>query len=71
MLEDEAFLVIERLNGMEVTRGNILQTAIGSILSSKARGAFKKIMEGLNFQVGPRAAHGKPLVSDDEEDEED
>lgn len=71
MLEEEALLVIERLNGLEVTRGNILQTAIGSILSSKARTAFKKLIEGLSIRVGPRAAHGKPLVSEDEEDEED
>jgi len=70
MLEDESLLVIERLNGMEVTRGNILQTAIGSILSAKSRASFKKIIESINVRAGPRAAHGKPLVSEDEEDED-
>jgi hypothetical protein len=71
MLEDESLLVIERLNGMEITRGNLLQNAIGSILSSKARTNFKKAMQALNVEVGPRGPHGKPLVSEDDEDEEE
>lgn len=54
MVFDEAALVEERENGRIVTEALLLQSAVGSILSSKAKTAFTKQIKGLNVEVKPR-----------------
>ena len=51
MLWDESNLVIERLNGATVTEANLLQHAIGSILSKKSRTEFQKMIRNLNVET--------------------
>lgn len=48
MLSDETALVIERVNGNIVTDANLLQLAIGSVLSKKARIEFSDAIGRLN-----------------------
>lgn len=48
MLMDEAHLVIERVNALEVTRAVILQGAIASQFSKEANTAFQEMLEDLN-----------------------
>jgi len=55
MVWDEANLIIERVNAMEVTRGTLMQLAISSILSKKAGKEFEKLMISLNVETKPRA----------------
>lgn len=54
MVHDEAALVEERENGRIVTEAMLLQTAVASILSSKAKTAFTKQIKSLNVEVKPK-----------------
>lgn len=51
MLLDEHNLVVERLNGLEVTRATLLQLAVSSILSKKAGKEFDKNIATLNIET--------------------
>lgn len=51
MLWDESSLVIERENGAMVTQANLLQQAIHSVLSKKARESFQKSLRLLNVEA--------------------
>lgn len=53
-LYDEANLVIERENNRILTEANLLQLAVGSLLSDKARKAFTARQKELNMTVKPR-----------------
>jgi hypothetical protein len=48
MVWDESRLVIERLNGFEVTRATLLQMAVSSMFSKEAGDAFRKELLRLN-----------------------
>lgn len=50
-LWDEYCLVIERVHGRILTEANLLQHAIGSILSKKSRTEFSKLMKSLNVEA--------------------
>lgn len=54
MVYDEAALVEERENGRIVTEAMLLQTAVASILSKKAKSAFTKQIKSLTVEVKPR-----------------
>jgi hypothetical protein len=51
MLLDEHNLVLERLNGLEVTRATLLRLAVSSVLSKKAGEQFDKTVAGLSFET--------------------
>lgn len=51
MLWDESNLVIERVNGATVTEANLLQHAIGSILSKKSGTHFQKMIRDINVET--------------------
>jgi len=51
LLWDEYTLVIERVNGRIVTEANLLQHAIGSILSKQSRTEFSKLLKALNVEA--------------------
>lgn len=53
-LYDETNLVIERENNRILTEANLLQLAVGSLLSDKARKAFTARQKELNMTVKPR-----------------
>jgi hypothetical protein len=57
MLWDEASLVVERVNAMEITRSTLMQLAISSILSKKAGKEFEKRVASLNMEAKPREAN--------------
>lgn len=54
MVEDEANLVVERLNGMEITRATLLQQAVHGILSKSARTNFDNQIRSLNIVTKAR-----------------
>lgn len=62
MLLDEHNLVVERLNGMEVTRATLLQLAVSSILSKKAGKEFDKSISALNIET---FAYEAPIAEED------
>ena len=51
MLLAEHSLVVERVNGMEVTRATLQQLAISSILSKKGGTLFQKEINGLSIET--------------------
>lgn len=51
MVSDEHTLVVERLNGYEVTRATLLQNAVASILSKKGGKLFEKQIARLNIET--------------------
>lgn len=53
-LYDECNLVIERENNRMTTEAQLIQLAIGSVLSNKARKAFVEEQKRLNISVKPR-----------------
>jgi hypothetical protein len=53
MVWDESNLVIERVNNATVTEANLLQHAIGSVLSKKSRTEFTKMIKSLNVETRP------------------
>lgn len=55
MLWDEASLVVERINALEITRSTLMQLAISSILSKKAGKEFDKRVSSLNMEATPKA----------------
>lgn len=61
MLEDEALLVIERVNAQTVTEASILQLAVGSILDKKAGKAFEKRLKKLSIETKPRSQEEESL----------
>lgn len=48
VLFDESSIVVERLNGMEVTRAILLQQAVSSLLSKEGSKSFKEVVEKLS-----------------------
>jgi hypothetical protein len=62
MLLDEHNLVVERLNGLEVTRATLLQLAVSSILSKKAGKEFDKHIASLNIET---FAHEAPIAEEE------
>lgn len=53
-LYDEANLVIERENNRITTEATLVQLAVGSLISDKARKAFTARQKELNITVKPR-----------------
>lgn len=51
MLLDEYNLVVERINGLEVTRATLLQLAVSSVLSKKAGKVFDKQIKRLTVET--------------------
>lgn len=51
MLSDEVALVVERLNGAEVTRATLLRLAVSSVISKEAGRLFTKQINKLNFET--------------------
>lgn len=47
MVQDEARLVTERLDGLMATEALLVQLAVSSVLSKKAGALFKKTIEGM------------------------
>lgn len=56
MVSDEHALVVERMNGYEVTRATLLQNAVSSILSKKGGELFRKHINSLNIVTTAREA---------------
>lgn len=54
MVYDEAALVEERENGRIVTEAVLLQLAVASMLSKKAKTDFTKRIKSLSVDVKPR-----------------
>ncbi len=44
---EEATLVTERLNGLEKTRAILTNKAVSAVISKKAAGDFKKLLDGM------------------------
>ena len=53
MLYDESNIVIERVNGGIITEAQLIQMAIGSILSKGSRKQFSKTIKELNVSTKP------------------
>lgn len=51
MLSDEAALVVERLNGQEVTRATLLRLSISAVLSKEGGRAFDKEISKMNIET--------------------
>lgn len=51
MLLDEHNLVVEHINGVEVTRATLLQQAVSSVLSKQAGKEFDKTIASLNIET--------------------
>jgi hypothetical protein len=67
MLGDESALVIERVNGSIVTDANLLQSAIGSILSMKMGTQFQELVDQLNVET--RVLEGQQEYGSDPPDD--
>lgn len=50
-LLDEANIVVERVNALEVTRATLLQLAISGILYKKSGELFQKKIDALSFDL--------------------
>jgi hypothetical protein len=61
MLLDEHNLVVEHINGLEVTRATLFQLAVSSILSKKAGKEFDKAVSSLNIET---VAHEEAPVAE-------
>lgn len=48
MVWDEASLVVDRLNGLEATRGILTQMAVSSLFSEDARTDFRSLIEKMS-----------------------
>jgi hypothetical protein len=53
MVWDESNLVVERLNGEEITRANLLRTAISANLGKDGQKSFDKLIKQLNIETQP------------------
>lgn len=51
MLLDEHNIVVERLNGLEVTRATLTRLAVSAILSKQAGREFDKNIAALNIET--------------------
>jgi len=51
MLLDEHNIVVERLNGLEVTRATLTRLAVSAILSKQAGREFDKNIASLNIET--------------------
>ncbi len=51
MLLDEHNIVVERLNGLEVTRATLTRLAVSAILSKQAGREFDKSIASLNIET--------------------
>jgi hypothetical protein len=67
MLGDESALVIERVNGSIVTDANLLQSAIGSVLSKEMGTQFRELVDKLNVET--RVLEGPPDHGSDPPDD--
>lgn len=59
MLSDEAAIVIERLNGEEVTRATLLRLAISAVLSKEGGRHFDRQIGVLNIETLPHEGEPK------------
>ncbi len=59
MLFDEHNLVVERLNGLEVTRATLTRLAVSAILVKQAGRQFDKIIASLNVETFANEADGQ------------
>jgi hypothetical protein len=53
MVWDEANLIVERLNAEEITRANLLVSAISANLGKDGKKAFDGLIKQLNVSVEP------------------
>lgn len=56
MLLDEHNIVVERLNGLEVTRATLTRLAVSAILSKQAGREFDKNIASLNIETNAHEA---------------
>lgn len=57
---DESNMIVERENARIATEATLLQQAVASILSTKARGEFKKRIDGLALETKPFTSRFDP-----------
>lgn len=56
MLLDEQNIVVERLNGLEVTRATLTRLGVSAILSKQAGREFDKNIAALNIETNAHEA---------------
>ena len=72
MIEDEASLVIERVNTHMISEVNMLRLAVGSLLSKKAGTVYDRQVKDLNVEarlIGEPEAKPKRLLPEGYQEE--